>query len=57
MPKPPSPGAALAALRKTHRGGRPFRPQPCPRCGAPCPGRVAALAHCRVARVKKNSEK
>lgn len=54
---PPSPGAALAALRKTHRGGRPHKPQPCPRCGAPCRGRVAALAHCRVPRVNKNSEK
>lgn len=50
MPKPTSPGAALAALRKNHRGGRPFRPQPCPRCGAPCASAVLARAHCRVPR-------
>jgi len=33
MPKPLSPGAALAAMRKTRAGGRPKKLKKCPDCG------------------------
>jgi len=38
------------SLRKTHAGGRPARPTPCPRCGAACPAARVAREHCRVGR-------
>lgn len=41
---------ALNAMRKTHAGGRPKKPTPCPRCGAKCAGARAARDHCRQAR-------
>ena len=37
---------AMAAARKSFRGGRPVQPKPCPRCGAPCASTVQAAAHC-----------
>lgn len=40
-----TPGAALAALRKTHAGGRPAKPTNC-KCGAKCASAREARAHC-----------
>ena len=37
----------MNSLRQTHAGGRPARPTPCSRCGAPCPSARAARVHCR----------
>lgn len=39
-------GRALAAMRKTHGGGRPKKPTPCPKCGKKCAGAREAWAHC-----------
>jgi hypothetical protein len=36
----------LAAMRKTHRGGRPRIPTACPRCGVLCASARKAQAHC-----------
>jgi hypothetical protein len=38
----------MAALRKTHGAGtgRPRKPAPCRKCGAPCPSMREARAHC-----------
>lgn len=44
------PGAALAAMRKTHGGGRPSLPTACPKCGSPCASAAAAREHCRKKR-------
>lgn len=44
-----SPGRALAAMRKTHAGGRPSIPTPCRSCRAICPSARAARIHCAKA--------
>ena len=36
----------MAASRKTYGGGRPKVPSNCPKCGAACPSRIQAIAHC-----------
>lgn len=45
MPKPLSPGAALAAMRKTFGGGRPPKRTTCARCGAVCKSARLSRAH------------
>lgn len=44
------PGAALAAMRKTHGGGRPSLPTACPKCKKLCDSAREARAHCRKSR-------
>lgn len=40
-------GRALAAKRKTHRGGRTPKPTHCARCGTLCPSWTKAQDHCK----------
>ncbi len=51
-----SPGAALAAMRKSFKGGRPVKPTACPRCQALCTSSRAARAHCRKKRITPAGE-
>jgi hypothetical protein len=36
----------MSSLRRTHAGGRPAKPRPCPRCGVQRPSARAAREHC-----------
>ena len=48
----PDAAREIVTARKTFRGGRPCKPQACPRCGAPCDSATQAAAHCMAPAVR-----